>query len=197
MFTLSRIIMSVTMGGGGGALPEIEGCWNAEEFVIEALEASAAARSPSELAQAYDCSKGHMRNVMSDLAASGRVERVEKGLYTDSEGVSDLSPEQTEGIDTHSERSDSEVSEGSEGSVAEPVDDSELEEAEVPEVVEIEETEGMSAGTAVVAGSLALAVAVFAGAAGSSDSSSDEEQADQESVDEESVDESPAPEEPW
>ncbi len=66
---------------------------NAAEFVRDRLDESDLPRSPSELAEEYGCSAGHMRDVCSDLNAEGAIERVAPGQYTDPDGDADGSDE--------------------------------------------------------------------------------------------------------
>jgi len=195
-------------GDGSGPdapVPEVDRCPNARKYALEALEASAAARSPKELAEAYGCESGHMGNVLSELRKEGEIERVDRGLYTskDEESGGDDLPlsEESERVDTEdSEEGVGEKSEGSTDSEKLTIDDDERAEigpveddatggidptaagllsnagegyAAVAGVSESEESEesstgvddgddgGISAGTALVAGTLGLATVVL------------------------------------
>lgn len=57
---------------------EIGPCRNAEEYAIEWLEKHGGPVSPSELAEEYDCTPGHMQDALRD---SDEVTRVEIGKY--------------------------------------------------------------------------------------------------------------------
>ena len=170
--------MSVTTAAGDGG-PDLDGCRSAEEYVIEALERSTAARSPKELAQAYGCGSGHIQNIVSELADDGKIERVERGLYTSADGESEQemsSSEQPERSDTESDEAadgaDSEQAEGAaEGDVPAIADD------ERADVVDVEASEegGIGAGTALVGATLGLAAIVLVtGRSGSSSGSTEE-----------------------
>lgn len=174
--------MSVTTGGSGAEL-EIDGCRSAREFVLEALEASAAARSPVELAEAYGCNKSHMRNVVSELKGEGEVERVGHGLYEpvddDGDDGSSILSEGTEAADTD----DDVAAEGDDSDTSEASSEGDSAEDEPAEIeVEVEESgSGMSAGTALVGATLGLAAIVILVETGSSSAPDDDQE---ESVDE-------------
>jgi hypothetical protein len=168
--------MSVTTAGGDGG-PELDGCRSAEEYVIEALNQSTAARSPKELAQGYGCGSGHIQNIVSELADEGKIKRVERGLYTSIDGADSeqelSSSERSEGGDTDSD--EIEVGEGSgKAEGGEAADKPPIEEDERADVGAVEDLEaadsagvdegdedGISAGTALVAGTLGLAAVVL------------------------------------
>jgi len=88
---------------------------NAAQYVRDRLEESDLPRSPAELAEEYECTSGHMRDVCSEMNAEGRIERVAPGQYAvpddgadgsdegDSDGVTFDPPgasADTEGSDT-------------------------------------------------------------------------------------------------
>jgi hypothetical protein len=66
---------------------------SASEFVRDRLEESEIPLSPAELAEEYDCTSGHMRDVCSELTRDGVIERVAEGEYAvpgeDTEGSDD------------------------------------------------------------------------------------------------------------
>lgn len=175
---------------GGASEIEPDQCRSAEQYVLEALEASAAARSPKELAMGYGCTSDHTRNVMSDLAKEGRIKRVEEGLYTSVDGdgaepdADSILSDAPEGVAT-----DVEVTDDASGSDTDdgPTDAEEAAETETPppiadderaDVVDVEATESggeIGAGTALVAATGALALIVLAtGRSGSSSESTEE-----------------------
>ena len=163
--------------GPDAPVPEVDRCPNARKYALEALEASAAARSPKELAQAYGCESGHMGNVLSELRKEGEIERVDRGLYTskDEESAGDdlLPSEESERVDT--EDSEEEFGEETEGSTdsEKPV----IADDERADVVDVEESEegGIGAGTALVGATIAFGLAVLAGGRSGSSSGSTEE----------------------
>lgn len=180
--------MSVVGVSGGGGI-ESETCRTARQYVRQALEGSTEARSPQELAEAYQCSGSHMRNVLSEMKADGEVEAVEYGLYELADGETgggedgvgvgddgdaytvDLASDTAEGFDTTDEVSESDASEGS----SDGSDGGEAVEDQAVDVVDVEESEGMSAGTALVGATLGLAVIVLVtGRSGSSSASVEE-----------------------
>jgi hypothetical protein len=54
---------------------------SAREFVENRLQESESPMSPSELAEEYGCSNGHVRNLMPDLVEDGVCDRVGHGKY--------------------------------------------------------------------------------------------------------------------
>lgn len=64
-----------------GSAVEPHRCDNAAEFVLRRLDESDEPRSPSGLAAEYGCGNNWMRQVMSDLAGEGEIERVSRGQY--------------------------------------------------------------------------------------------------------------------
>lgn len=75
---------TATPDTGPGALASAAS--SAAEFVRDRLEDSDVPLSPSELAEEYGCTSGHMRDVCSELNAEGAIERPDgskTGLYTD------------------------------------------------------------------------------------------------------------------
>lgn len=70
-----------TTGGDDAELPARTECRNGREYAIESLNQSDGPLRPSELADGYRCTSGHMRNVLRDLRDDGEVERVARGEY--------------------------------------------------------------------------------------------------------------------
>ena len=171
--------MSVSAAGGEATI-EPDQCRSAEQYVLEALEASTAARSPKELAQGYGCSVDHVRNVVSDLAQEGRIKRVETGLYTSLDSSEPALPSEPETEHNRSDGSEGGDTDGSaDGSGAdsdtEVTDRPSIEDDERADVVDVEEREegGIGAGTALVGATLGLAAIVLVtGRSGSSSASS-------------------------
>jgi len=73
-------------GGGGGA--KVSAC--ARDFVADRLGDADTPMSPAELADEYDCTNGHIRNVLADLRDEGEVKRVARGKYTEPESAPDV-----------------------------------------------------------------------------------------------------------
>lgn len=100
-----------TTQAGGGELPSPRRCANAEVFVRRRLDGVDDPLSPAELAEEYDCSNVHMRQVVADLAADGEIHRVARGMYV--ADADDLPEEPTgqAGADTsdHTDSSDAEA----------------------------------------------------------------------------------------
>lgn len=65
----------------------------ARDFVQERLREADSVMSPSDLAEEYGCTNGHIRNLMMDLVEDDEVERVAHGRYVaatdDEDGVAD------------------------------------------------------------------------------------------------------------
>lgn len=72
-------------------------CGSAREFVRDRLADSDSPMGAVELYNEYGCTHGHMRDVLSDLAAGGVVERVATGRYALADGDADNSAEETDG----------------------------------------------------------------------------------------------------
>jgi len=53
----------------------------ARDFVQERLREADSAMSPADLAEEYDCTNGHIRNLLADLRSEGAVQRVGHGEY--------------------------------------------------------------------------------------------------------------------
>jgi len=63
----------------GEPVPEM--CRNAKEFAEKALSSRDEAVKPAGLADEYECTASHMRDMLRELRKEGVVERVGKGLY--------------------------------------------------------------------------------------------------------------------
>ena len=191
---------------GGESTVEPDSCRSAEQYVLESLEASTAARSPKELAQGYGCSADHTRNVMSELAQEGRIKRVETGLYTSLDSSEPAVPSESE---ADHDLSDAPEGGDTDGSEDETDADSDGEVTDRPEIADDERAElggvddggaggdddgdaggdddGISAGTALVGATIGLGVIVLLSGRSSS-SASDESEAVDEAEDEDQGD---------
>lgn len=87
--------MAVTEQPGPATDPRA--CGSAPEFVRDRLGEAESPMSPAELSDEYDCAGGYMRDVLSDLAAEGVVERVATGRYVLADGDADDSDDETDG----------------------------------------------------------------------------------------------------
>lgn len=105
--------------------PDPRRCDSAAEYVRYRLADADDPLSPSELAADYGCGAKHMRNVLSELAQEGEVERVSRGQYEaadadDQPDVEDLPSPDLDGLGegeaTEADRSDEGSSEGGDGS---------------------------------------------------------------------------------
>jgi len=87
--------MATSMSDSAGSGVDPDGCDNAGQFVRRRLSAGDEPLSPSELADAYECRKGYMRSVVSDLAGEGVIDRLSRGRYVIEDGdESDLSDDE-------------------------------------------------------------------------------------------------------
>lgn len=68
--------MATTDASDGGS-----GTKCARDFVEERLRNADSSMSPSELADEYGCTNGHIRNLLSDLRGEGVVQRIAHGQY--------------------------------------------------------------------------------------------------------------------
>lgn len=75
--------MSIESMGISAENDEIVPCRNAEEYAIEWLEKHGGPASPSELAEEYDCTPGHMQDVLRESDSTTRVEIGEYALSTE------------------------------------------------------------------------------------------------------------------
>ena len=78
--------------------PDPEGCSNVEEYIMERLADAEESVSPADVTREYGCSAGHVQHAFSDLAAEGKVERVDVGEYTlpTPEDTAESGPEDSE-----------------------------------------------------------------------------------------------------
>lgn len=66
---------------GSSDVPDPRRCDSAEEYVRHRLADADEPLSPAELAADYGCGAKHMRNVLSEMAQGGDVDRVSRGQY--------------------------------------------------------------------------------------------------------------------
>lgn len=58
----------------------------ARDFITERLSEADSPLSPSEMAEEYGCSNGHVRNILQDLLDEGVVKRPRRGKYVLADG---------------------------------------------------------------------------------------------------------------
>jgi len=78
--------MSAESLGPDDGGPDPDRCRNAKEFALKALEEAEEPVRPVDLAERYDCTKGHMRDMLRQLRKAGRAERIAPGQYVRSNG---------------------------------------------------------------------------------------------------------------
>lgn len=101
---------STESGGKDG--PAIGPCANAEEYAVEFLEQHDGAAKPSMIAEEYDCTPGHMQDVLRE---SDEIVRVDHGEYALSTQTDTGAEATGNGVDSESEAANEAVGGAAEG----------------------------------------------------------------------------------